>query len=83
MGLTPLVSRRMRGDANNWGICANPAVNDTLAMTYLNSMEPVVQTQDDPLVGNVLTKRTFKHVGSFWFAGYVLDYRSVDYSIVT
>ncbi len=77
-----IVSHALRSDANNWYLSADPRICDTIELTFINSMEPVVQLQDDAMADGVLRARKWTMVASSWFKGEILEPKSFDGSIV-
>lgn len=70
-------------DATNWFLCADPAIWPTIEIGFLNGQEePELFVQDQPTVGSVFTADKITYKIRHEYDGAVLDYRSLDGSVV-
>ena len=70
-------------DATDWALVADPAQYDTIEIAFLNGrQEPEIFIQDGPTVGSVFTADKITWKIRYIFGGDVLDYRSMDKSVV-
>jgi hypothetical protein len=82
--LEVVVSKYLRGDANNWYLVCDPADGDWVEIGFVQGkQEPEILVQDVPTAGSMFTADKITYKVRHEYGGAVLDYRGFYGAIVT
>ena len=81
--LEVVVSKYLRGDANNWYLICDPADGDWIEIGFVGGkQEPEILVQDVPTAGSMFTADKITYKVRHEYGGAVLDYRGFFGAIV-